>query len=107
MWISRKTYNLMQELKTVAEHKALYFEAHSRLLARENRRLIERLLAKHDVPLVDSPENIIKEIIKDDGNVIDGMDLFEDEFGDPVITPRDANDERKRNEESDSMEYQP
>ena len=108
MWISRQAYNLLVELKAAAEHKAQYFESFNMQLARENRRLIERLLAKHDVPLVDSPDNIIRTTLKNtkESQLSDVEDLFEDDdTGEPVI--RDANDERRQAQESDAMEMQP
>lgn len=108
MWISRVTYNLLNELKTAAEQKAHFFESINIQLTRENRRLIERLLAKNNVPLVESPDNIIQQVVAGAQNDYKEEigDIFEDELGESVI-PKDANDERKRAQESDQMEYQP
>lgn len=108
VWISRVTYSLLVELKTAAEHKAHFFEQLNIQLSRENRRLIERLLAKNNVPLVESPDNVIKDVLNSVGEeqIDEGMDLFEDEMGEPVI-PRDANDEKRLKQGSDHLEMQP
>ena len=107
MWISRQAFNLLNELKTASEHKARFFEQLNQQLARENRRLIERLLAKNNVPLVESPDNVIKQVLNQPDQVLaEDLDLFEDELGEPVI-PKDSKEERKLREESDTMEYQP
>ena len=107
MWISKQEYRLLNELKTAAEHKAQFFESLNVQLSRENRRLIERLLAKNNIPLVESPDNVIQKVVEQQDQVLaEDMNLFEDEMGDPVI-PRDSKEERKLQEESDTMEYQP
>jgi len=107
VWISRTEYKLLQELKIAAEHKAQFFESLNAQLSRENRRLIERLLAKNNVPLVESPDNVIKNVLEtaEQASISEHMDIFEDEMGDPVI--RDAKDEAKQQQESDSLEMQP
>jgi len=108
MWVNKKTYQLIIELKQAAEHKAHFFEQLNIQLSRENRRLIERLLAKADVPLVESPDNIIQNVLKSTQQDYseEGGDLFEDDdTGKPVI--RDAKDEAKQKQESDQMEMQP
>ena len=109
MWISRRAYQLTLELKQASEHKAHFFEQLNVQLARENRRLIERLLAKADVPLVESPDNMIQNVmngVKQDYIEQGDGDMFEDDdTGEPVI--RDAKDEAKQRQESDKMEYQP
>jgi hypothetical protein len=108
MWINRKAYQLLIELKQASEHKAHFFEQLNTQLVRENRRLIERLLAKADVPLVESPDNVIQSVLKavQQDYSEEGGDLFEDEMGDPII-PRDSKEEAKRVSESDRMEMQP
>lgn len=108
MWIGKEELRLLKELKTAAEHKAHFFEQLNIQLSRENRRLIERLLAKADVPLVESPDNIIQNVLKSAQQDYseEGGDLFEDDdTGEPVI--RDAKDEAKHEQESDKMEMQP
>jgi hypothetical protein len=108
MWISKKTYQLMVELKQAAEQKARFFEQLNIQVTRENRRLIERLLAKNNIPMAESPENLIQNVVKgvEQEYAEQGGDIFEDDdMGEPVI--RDAKDEARREQESDKMEMQP
>lgn len=109
MWISRRAYQLILELKQAAEHRARFFEQLNTQLSRENRRLIERLLAKNNIPIAESPDNLIQETlqsVKQDYREEFNGDMFEDDdTGEPII--RDAKDEAKREQESDRMEMQP
>lgn len=109
MWIGRKEYQMLVELKQASEHKAKFFEQLNFQLTRENRRLIERLLAKNNIPMAESPDNLIQQAI---ANTVDNYkeesngDIFEDDdSGEPII--RDAKDELKQQQESDRMEMQP
>ena len=109
MWVGREQYRLLQELKQAAEHKARFFEQLNIQLTRENRRLIERLLAKNNIPMAESPENLVKEVLsgveqeyKEEFN----GDMFEDDdTGEPII--KDAKDQARQQQESDRMEMQP
>lgn len=109
MWISRQAYNLMLELKQAAEQKASFFEQLNIQVTRENRRLIERLLAKNNIPMAESPENLVQSVmdgVKQEYTEEFNGDMFEDDdTGEPII--RDAKDEAKQQQESDRMEMQP
>ena len=114
MWIRFREYQLLLELKAAAEAKARHFEDLAFTLQRENRRLLASLLNKRDISLVEHPDNIeeqterkVKDII--DGAPMEDFDIFEEsnEEGEPVLAPRNAKEQARQEQESDSMEMQP